>query len=231
MILGSEVTAAGDALQLADERLYSQKYGRAGGSAEHACSALLQALTERHPSLGRHSEAVSELAEATAQHLGLDQDQISDLRLAARLHDIGKVAVPDSILDKASALDAQEFSLIHRHTLVGERILAATPALKHIAGIVRATHERWDGTGYPDGLTGSEIPLIARIVSTADAYQAMTGERPNHSAMPPGHAIEELRRCAGTQFDPGVIAAIAQTLQVRHNRKSGSGRRTGHIAG
>ena len=130
------------------------------------------------------------------------------------MHDVGKVAVPDSILDKPGPLDIEEWSLVHRHTLAGERILAATPALKHIAEIVRATHERWDGTGYPDRLAGPAIPLIARIVSAADAYHAMTGDRPYRSAMLRAEAIEELRRCAGTQFDPTVIAAIEHTLQV-----------------
>ena len=214
VIVGVEASDATEALQLVDERLYSQKYGRAGGSADQACSALLQALAERHPSLGRHSEAVSRLAEATARQLGLADEQVIQLRLAARLRDVGKVAVPDSILEKPAALDHGEWSLIHRHTVVGERILAATPVLQHVAAIVRATHERWDGAGYPDRLAGAEIPLIARIVFGADAYDAMTGDRPYRLAMLPAEAIDELRRCAGTQFDPTVVAAIERALEA-----------------
>ncbi|MBA2514224.1 MAG: diguanylate cyclase, partial [Solirubrobacterales bacterium] len=192
--LGSEVTTAVEALQLVDERLYSRKYGRAGGSSEHACSALLQALAERHPTLGRHAEAVSELASATARQLGLEDCQITDVRLTARLHDVGKVAVPDSILDKPGPLDDDEWAFIHRHTVVGQRILAATPALTHVAAVVRSTHERWDGAGYPDGLKGAEIPLVARIVFAADAYDAMTSDRSYRAAMEPDEAKDELRR-------------------------------------
>ena len=129
------------------------------------------------------------------------------------MHDIGKAAIPDTILEKPGPLDPQEWAFVRRHTEIGERILAAAPALIRIAPIVRSTHERLDGNGYPDGLAGEEIPLPARIVSVADAFDAMVTERPYRRALSPGAALAELRRCAGTQFDPDVVEAFAAVVE------------------
>lgn len=126
----------------------------------------------------------------------------------AELHDVGKFAIPDAILGKPGALTDDEWELVRRHPVVGQRILAAAPALVHLAEIVRATHERFDGRGYPDGLVGAEIPLVARVVAVCDAFDAMTANRPYRPALSAEDALAELRRCAGTQFDPAVVAAF-----------------------
>ena len=125
------------------------------------------------------------------------------------LHDIGKLGIPDGILLKPTALTDEERLFIETHTVIGERILAAATATAEIARYVRATHERWDGNGYPDGLRGEEIPLPARIVFVCDAYQAMTTDRPYKTRCTPEQALAELHANAGRQFDPTVVAAFA----------------------
>jgi two-component system, cell cycle response regulator len=137
-------------------------------------------------------------------------DELRDLRYAAELHDIGKVAIPDSILSKPGPLDEQDWEFVRRHTIIGEGILAASPALSRVAHIVRSTHERFDGHGYPDGLTSTDIPLAARIITVCDAYDAMVSERPYRRPLTPANALDELARCAGAQFDPGVVSAFIE---------------------
>ena len=129
------------------------------------------------------------------------------VRQASELHDIGKVAIPDAILGKPGPLTEEEWAFIHRHPVIGERIILAAPALSRVAALVRASHERWDGTGYPDQLAGDEVPVGARVVAVADAYAAMTGGRPYREARTADEALAELRREAGTQFDPAVVDA------------------------
>ena len=119
------------------------------------------------------------------------------------------MAIPDAILDKPAALDAAEWEFIRRHTIIGERIVAAAPALRPVAALVRSSHERWDGGGYPDALAGEEIPLGARIVSVCDAFDAMVADRPYRAGMDADEALIELERCSGSQFDPAVVAAFA----------------------
>jgi two-component system cell cycle response regulator len=155
---------------------------------------------------------VAAAAARTASYLGLGQEDVERVRLAAELHDIGKAAIPDSILNKPSTLDPEEWEFIKQHTLIGERILAAAPALAAIAPLVRASHERIDGTGYPDGLKGSAIPIGARIVAVADAYDTMVSDRPYHQARSIMAALAELQRCAGSQFDPDVVNAFVAVL-------------------
>ena len=139
---------------------------------------LLQALYEREPALHSHLHGVAALADEVGRALGLDDAALEELSRAAMLHDIGKIAIPDQILHKAGPLDEDEWRFVRQHTVVGERILGASLALRPIGRIVRATHERWDGTGYPDGLAGDEIPIEARIVFVCDAFEAMTGRPP-----------------------------------------------------
>ena len=137
---------------------------------------------------------------------------VEQVRHAAELHDVGKVAVPDAILTKPGPLDEDEWAFIRRHTLIGERIIAAAPALTRVAALVRSSHERWDGDGYPDGLAGEEIPLGARIVAVADAFDAMTSPRPYSLPRTPEAALEELRRCAGTPVRPGGRRGVRSRL-------------------
>src|SRR5207237_3788270 len=140
--------------------------------------ALLQVLHERQPDLHEHVEDVAALALSVGRRMPLLPEELDELARAAELHDVGKMAVPEEILNKPGPLDDVEFGFIRQHTIVGERILAAAPALASVAKIVRASHERWDGQGYPDGLQGEEIPLAARIVLVCDAYHAMSSSRP-----------------------------------------------------
>ena len=140
-------------------------------------------------------------------------EQIDELARAAELHDIGKVGLPDAILDKPGALDPDEWEFVRRHTVLGERILSAAPALRPVATIVRASHERWDGRGYPDRLGGEEIPLAARVVAVCDAYEAMTSDRCYRRARSAEVARRELTREAGRQFDPQVVAAFLLELE------------------
>jgi two-component system cell cycle response regulator len=203
----SEATGAGDALRLADERMYAQKAGRATVGAQ-AAAALVQVLVERDVELSTHISLVTELATATAQRLGLPEHEITRLGLAAQLHDIGKTAIPESILNKPSSLDEQEWSFMRRHTLIGERIVAAAPSLAHTASVVRSSHERLDGNGYPDGLAGNAIPIGSRIIAVCDAYDAMISPRAYRPPRSISEAIDELRVCAGSQFDPEVVDAF-----------------------
>jgi two-component system, cell cycle response regulator len=128
--------------------------------------------------------------------------------LAAKLHDVGKTAIPDEILNKPGPLDQDEWEFMRSHTVIGERIVLAAPSLAQTAGLVRSSHERFDGTGYPDALDGRAIPLGASIIAVCDAFDAMVATRPYRAAMAPADAVAELRRCAGTQFDPLVVEAF-----------------------
>jgi diguanylate cyclase (GGDEF)-like protein len=174
--------------------------------------ALVAALGARDPETMIHSDVVVKLAGQLAARFGLSEDAQNQVRQVAALHDIGKVGVPDHILHKPGPLDDAELAIMRRHPAMGAEILGSTETLAHLAPAVLAEHERWDGTGYPNGLAGEQIPLAARIVFVCDAYDAMTTDRPYRSAMAPEAAITELRRTAGTQFDPIVVAALLAAL-------------------
>jgi HD-GYP domain-containing protein (c-di-GMP phosphodiesterase class II) len=158
---------------------------------------------------------VVDVAGRVGEALALDEEQISKLRTAALLHDIGKVGVPDEILHKPGPLDESEWEIMRQHPIVGERILRAIPGLGGVAKIVRHEHERWDGKGYPDGLAGEEIPIGSRIILVCDAYHAMTSDRPYRMAMSHTDAVAELTRNAGSQFDPNVAEALVGYLYGR----------------
>ena len=208
-----DASGALSALKLADHRLYDQKATAQRTSvSRQAGDALLQALREREPDLRTHVGDVAELALAVGRRLGLDSDELSQVARAAELHDVGKVAVPDAILRKEGPLSDVEWSFMRQHTIAGDRILSAAPALEPVAKLVRASHEHYDGNGYPDRLAGDDIPLGARIVAVCDAFHAMTSDRPYRRAVPMTHAIDELRRCAGMQFDPDVVRAFCDTV-------------------
>jgi len=146
------------------------------------------------------------------ERFGLAVEELEELRLAAELHDVGKLAIPDVVLQKTEPLDAAEWGFIHSHTLIGQRILSAASALRPVGAIVRSTHENWDGTGYPDGFAGEAIPLSTRIISACDAYSAMTSDRSYRAARTQEDAICELRRCAGHQFDPNIVDLLCEVL-------------------
>ena len=169
---------------------------------------MLRVLAERHPDLYEHGGVVAALARAVGERMGIAADQLDGIERAAELHDIGKIALPDAILNKPGPLDAEEWRSMRRHTLIGERMLSAMPALRSAATVVRSSHEHFDGKGYPDGLSGEQIPLASRIIFVCDAFHAMTSERPYEPAQSVESALAELSRCAGSQFDPAVVAAF-----------------------
>jgi diguanylate cyclase (GGDEF)-like protein/PAS domain S-box-containing protein len=212
-VLPTEATTLDRAIQLADERLYRDKRANKVTDSLQVRDALVQLIAEQRKELGASSINVADLAAATAQKLGLSADDVACTRIAAQLHDIGKTAVPEAILSKPGPLDSEEWDFMRRHTLIGERIVAAAPALARIAPIVRATHERPDGNGYPDGLVTEAIPIGARIVAVVDAFSAMVSARPYKPALTIDRALSELRRCAGTQFDPSVVDAFARVVE------------------
>jgi two-component system cell cycle response regulator len=200
-------------LQLADQRLYARKdQTREGSAALQLRDVLLQAFRERYPDLQEHQRGVGALALAVGRQLGLDGEELDVLARAAELHDVGKIAIPDVILNKAGPLDEEEWRFMHRHTILGERILMAASALRPVARLVRSSHERFDGGGYPDGLKGEEIPLGARIIFVCDAYDAMRTNRAYSRAIAPAQALRELQACADTQFDAKVVEAFIATL-------------------
>ena len=174
--------------------------------------ALLAALEARDGYTGEHSEAVVELSKKLAERLGLSEEEIDDVEQAARLHDVGKIGVPDSILRKPGPLDEDEWATMRDHPAIGERIVASTESLAYLAPVVRAEHERWDGKGYPDGLSGNEIPLASCIILACDAFHAMTSDRPYRKAMPAEEALAEIERNAGTQFCPAVAEALLEVV-------------------
>ncbi|HEX2234315.1 MAG TPA: diguanylate cyclase [Thermoleophilaceae bacterium] len=206
---------ASGALRVADTRMYASKTGSRRANEWLMARALGRMLDERHPGLGRHVDEVAALATACAEELGLNDEEVGLVRQAGELHDIGKVAIPESILMKSGPPTPDEWEFLRRHTIIGERILAAAPSMEAVGAIVRSSHERWDGDGYPDGLAGEEISIGARIVSVADAFCAMTEDRPYAEARSIPDAVAELRRCSGTQFDPAVVEAFLRTLSRR----------------
>lgn len=211
-LLPQEASDVRAALALADRRMYERKDVQRRSTRMQMRDLLLAALEEQQPHLLNHSADVSELCRRVGVGLGLSTTALDQLGHAAELHDVGKLAIPQAILDKRGALTPDEWELMRQHTLIGERILRRVPALAPVAAIVRSTHERFDGSGYPDGLCAEAIPLEARIVSVCDAYAAMLADRSYRPALSRQAAQEELRRNSGTQFDPAVVDAFLATL-------------------
>ena len=212
VMLPHEARDATLALRVADQRMYAQKEDRRSSATRQARDILLQVLHEREPALGNHLKGVAQLALGVAAQLSLISEEQEEVVRAAELHDIGKMAIPDEILRKTGPLTPEEWEFVRRHTIIGERILSAAPAMLPVAKIVRSSHEHWDGSGYPDGIGAEEIPLGARIVAVCDAFDAMITDRPYRQARPVEEAIAELRACSGTQFDPTIVAAFCEHI-------------------
>jgi diguanylate cyclase (GGDEF)-like protein len=213
VVMPEEGKTVSEVMRFADQRMYSQKSGGRGVAGQEMQDTLLNTLGERDRDLGAHNREVGHLAEATARKLGMTPERVEEVSRAAELHDIGKVAIPDDILFKPGPLSDEEWVTMKLHTVIGERILTAAPALAPIGRLVRSSHEKWDGTGYPDGLVGEDIPMGARIVSVADAYEAMTADRVYRKGLGEAAARQELLDCAGTQFDPAVVDAFLLALE------------------
>jgi diguanylate cyclase (GGDEF)-like protein len=204
-----------EAMRKADNAMYAQKSSGRVSAGRQSADVLLSALTEHHPEIGDHVMGVTELAQAVARRLDIVGEELARLRDAAVLHDIGKIAIPDTIINKPTALNDDEVAFIRRHTLIGERIITSAPALRSAAPLVRSSHEAFDGSGYPDGLAGDAIPLGARVIAICDAFDAMISRRPYSSPKTIDEALAELRRCAGTQFDPAIVSVFEQVMVER----------------
>jgi two-component system, cell cycle response regulator len=210
VVMPSEARTATMALRLADDRMYSHKGGdrTARSARQQAHDVLRSMLREREPDLHEHLGAVGDLAVAVGRRLHMVAEQLDELGRAADLYDLGKAAIPEEILKKPGPLNGREWEFMRRHPMIGERILSAAPALGPVAVIVRTSHERWDGAGYPDGLTREAIPLGARIIRVCDAFRGMISERSYAPVMSEQEAIAQLEAGSGTQFDPAVVEAF-----------------------
>jgi diguanylate cyclase (GGDEF)-like protein len=221
-VLPDDACTASAALQLADRRMYLDKGNGSGRRRSgETRDVLMQLLTERTPDLHEHVHEVGRLVFELGRHFRLDAEDLDELQRGAELHDIGKLAIPDEILRKPGPLSQDEWQFMRQHPVIGERILNADPALRPVARLVRASHERWDGRGYPDGLAGPTIPLGARIIAACDAFEAMTTPRVYQAARTSSAAVAELRREAGKQFDPAVVDALCRQIErAEHQRRS-----------
>jgi len=212
VLLPTEARDAAEALRLVDQRMYEQKTSGRVPADTQTTNALLRALHERDPQLTERMARTAELAGLVSDLLGLSAAERTRVRQAAQLHDIGKVAVPDSLLKQVPPLEPSDWEFIQQCPTIGERIMAAAPALAPLAPLIRSVRERFDGTGYPDRLSGDQIPLGARIIATCSALAAMTSPRAYAPARTTVNALAELHRAAGRQFDPRVVAALTEVL-------------------
>jgi HD-GYP domain-containing protein (c-di-GMP phosphodiesterase class II) len=165
--------------------------------------------------MGRHHRVVAELSGAVARRMGLGGERLHVVVRAAELHDVGKILVPEAILNKPGALTDDELALMRRHAIAGYVILSESGEPAPIPALVRSSHERWDGAGYPDGLSGEDIPLGARIITICDAYDAMTNERPYRAPRTAAEALAELRHGAGVKYDPTLVAVFEAVVSAR----------------
>ena len=200
------------ALQIAGQHVAENKRRQQRSARRQAHAVLMAALNARRPELREHLRSIAYRSISLSRRLGMDGQSIDDIFLASELQDIGLLAVPESVLEKKGPLDADEATLIRSHPVAGERILASAPGLASVAALVRTTSERFDGSGYPDGLAGEEIPLGSRIIAVCVAFSAMTSARPYQAARNEDDVLAELRRCAGSQFDPVVVDALVAEL-------------------
>jgi diguanylate cyclase (GGDEF)-like protein len=207
-VVDATTTDASAALSRADERMYETKRSRRNSPLAQTTAVLRAVQDAVDVDLAGHTSRVALLADDVARHLGLSELEVRRTRCAAELHDVGKLAIPAEILGKREGLDPQEWAFVRRHTIIGEHIAECASALSPIAPVIRSSHERWDGGGYPDGLAGDEIPIGAQIVFVCDAFDAMTSDRPYRGALPTAFALRELQLAAGTQFSPRVVEAF-----------------------
>ena len=197
--------------------------GRLERAAQAGVEALAAAVDIRDNYTAEHSEEVVDLACRVAKQLGVEGSGLSEVEVAARLHDVGKIGVPDAVLHKRGPLDPEEWQIIKQHPVWGSQMLARVPELAGVATLIRYEHERWDGKGYPDGISGEDIPLASRIVFVCDAYHAITSTRPYREAKPSEVALQELQAHAGSQFDPSAVEALTQVVgQVERRVRAGS---------
>lgn len=207
-----------EVLKRADDMMYKSKLLESRSIKNSAVKTILRTLHEKNPREEIHSNQVSVFCRQIGASMGLSNSQITDLELLGKIHDIGKISVDESLLNKSGRLSPDEYEAIKRHSEAGYHIISASPELSYLANDVLYHHERWDGTGYPNGLKGKDIPLMARILSAADAFEAMTGERPYRKSLTPADAAAELEKNASGQFDPDIVAAFVRSLRQTGTR-------------
>ncbi len=197
----------------AEKHMYSKKLIESQSMRNQTIKAIMHTLKETNSREKIHSRKVSEISLLIGELLNLDSQLLKEVETAGFMHDIGKIAINSNILDKADKLTDEEYKEIKRHPEIGYHILKSVDEYTHLAEYVLSHHERWDGRGYPRGLSGEEIPFVARIIAVADAYEAMTGERPYKEYIDKMEAIKELRRCSGTQFDPKIVEVFTEYIK------------------
>ncbi len=198
----------------------SRLYGDLRKSFYDTVEALAEAIEKKDRYTGGHTKRVVHYSMCIAKYLGLTAEELENIRLGAVLHDVGKIGIEDSILKKPAALESEEWKVMQTHPELGYEIMGRVESMKDVMAGMRYHHEKWDGTGYPLGLKGEEIPLLARVISVADTYDAMVSTRPYRKGLPPKVAFEEIVKYSGTQFCPTVVKAFIQAFQ---NEKMGKG--------
>jgi HD-GYP domain-containing protein (c-di-GMP phosphodiesterase class II) len=196
----------------AEDRMYNNKLVESKSIRSSIITSLKKTLEERTHETEAHAQRMKAVSLEVGKIMELHDNELDELSLLAMLHDIGKIAIPDYILEKPTGLSPEEWKIMKSHCEIGYRIAVASPELAHIASLILSHHERWDGTGYPQELKGLEIPLLSRIITVVDAYDAMTNDRPYHVAVSSEAALKELERCSGTQFDPSIVEKVIKVI-------------------
>ena len=209
-------TSMRELFKKADNNMYREKICHMQSARDAIVQTMMKALDERDFIAGGHARRLQDLVTDMATGISLAESRIADLRLLAKFHDIGKVGVPDSLLYKPDALTCEEYIEVQRHCEIGHRIAMLATDLIPITDWILKHHEWWNGNGYPLGLKGEDIPLECRILAIADAYDAMTSDRPYREAMTKGKALEEIKLCAGTQFDPHLVEVFVQIMEGKN---------------
>ena len=207
-----ETVETKDILKNAEDNMYANKILHGQSARNETIMTLFEALKEKYDEEKLHSSRVSEYCNMMGNHLDLSQDQIKELEFAGLMHDIGKITIPDRILDKPGKLTDEEWVIMKTHTINGYHILRSADKYSKLAEYALTHHERWDGKGYPNGLKGEDIPLFSRIISICDAYEAMTADRPYRKALDHQVAIDELKKCAGSQFDEKLVDIFVKAI-------------------
>jgi HD-GYP domain-containing protein (c-di-GMP phosphodiesterase class II) len=201
-------------LKEADRKMYQDKLFSAKSREKHLLDSFQLVLAERDPHTSDHARRLQDLALALGKKVGLSEYQLNNLRLLALLHDIGKIGIPDSILFKTYTLTPSEWKKMKEHSRIGYRMAKQIPDFAPIAREILYHHEHWDGSGYPDGLKGEKIPLLSRIISIVDAYDVMQSRRPYKGSITKAKALREIKRCAGTQFDPQLVEIFLKIVKT-----------------
>ena len=206
-------------LKAAEDKMYLQKMGDEKRTHISMMSSLEKSLDKKDYETEEHVERMGDLALLLGKNLNLSEDKLSDLAMLAALHDIGKIALADSIILKPGKLTPEEWELVKKHPEVGYRIAKSSTDLAAIADAILTHHENWDGSGYPEGLKGTEIPLVSRIISIVDAYDAMTNDRPYRKAFTREQAIAEIRRCSGIKYDPKLVEVFIKIMDHNYEHR------------